>query len=420
MREVSRALPRVLLAFALFGLAACSAPQETATVRAEERDFVHRVSAEGTLVAKESTTVSVPTVVRGRFRLAWRLPDGAEVQAGQVVARFDPSELEQRLEESSSSLRTRGLEIEKSELDRDASLARIQKDLEMAELELSVKQDFQKTDEDLYSRHEIIESRIDRTLAQERSEHAATVSGIQETVSEAQLELLRIEHRKTQRQLDEARQGLEALEVQAPHAGVITWNRDWSGEIPQVGSQVWPGMPLAEIPDLAVMEAEVFVLETDAGGLAVGKAAEVILEARPGKVYPGTITRVSSVAETPFRGSPVQYFGVTISLDRQPEEGAKPGQRVRATLLLDERRDAVVIPRQAVFPSGTGSQVYVQEGPGIFEAREIEIASASVGLVAVGSGLEAGERVAVEPPPQLRAESSEAGAAGLLGLLEQP
>ena len=44
---------------------------------------------------------------------------------------------------------------------------------------------------------------------------------------------------------------------------------------------VWPNDKVAEIPDLGSMEAEVWVLEVDAGGLTVGQAATVLVEGRP-------------------------------------------------------------------------------------------------------------------------------------------
>ena len=85
------------------------------------------------------------------------------------------------------------------------------------------------------------------------------------------------------------------------------------------------------------MEAEVFVLEADAGGVAEGQAAGVIVEATPEVAHPAKVTRVEAVAKPRFRGSPVQYFGVVLAFDGSAEaDGAarsvmKPGHRVRVT-----------------------------------------------------------------------------------------
>jgi multidrug efflux pump subunit AcrA (membrane-fusion protein) len=164
-----------------------------------------------------------------------------------------------------------------------------------------------------------------------------------------------------------------------------------------VGDTVWNGQILAEIPDLANMEAEVYVLEADAGGLAPGRPATVTLESRPGVEHAARIARVDSLARPRFRGSPVQYFGVTLALDRTDPGVMKPGQRVRALLRLDERPRALTVPRQAVFERDGGTIVYRRQ-LGRFEPVEIRLGPSGAGRVVVDSGLAPGDAVALVDP----------------------
>jgi HlyD family secretion protein len=157
-----------------------------------------------------------------------------------------------------------------------------------------------------------------------------------------------------------------------------------------------PGGPL-EIPDLSAMEAEVFVLEADASGLEVGKPATVVVEAHPDNAYQATIRRVDAVAKTPVRGSPVQYFGVTLELAQTDPAVMKPGQRVRATLHLAELDDALVVPRQAVFHEDGESRVWVRNGDR-FEPRRVETGAASMGLMVITAGLREGDVIALRSP----------------------
>ena len=80
------------------------------------------------------------------------------------------------------------------------------------------------------------------------------------------------------------------------------------------GRRMGPGQSVGEIPLLDAMEAEVFVLEVDGSGLAEKQAAEVVIEARPDRGYPGTIRLVDKLAQPRQPGSPVQYFAVVIQL----------------------------------------------------------------------------------------------------------
>ncbi len=179
-------------------------------------------------------------------------------------------------------------------------------------------------------------------------------------------------------------------------------------EPPRVGDTVWSGMPLAEIPDLSEMQAEVYVLEADAGGLAVGKPATVVVESRPGVEHPARIARVDTLAKPRLSGSPVQYFAVTLALapGSPPAMGAmgamgtvKPGQRVLARLRLEERRGALVVPREALFQRGGATVVYRRRGGAHgFEPVPVTLGPASVGAAVVETGVAAGDQVALRDP----------------------
>lgn len=397
----------IFLLWAAVGLA-CSSQETISTLTVERREFVNTVTAEGLLVAERSVTVAAPSQIEGVARIAWLAPEGILLKEGDLIARFDPSEMRVQLARGEADLETRGLEISKAKVESATRRNEIEADQQLAELELELAQQGQKTDENLFSRYEIIESDIDQQLAGERRDHAAQLAGIQKSLSRSEMELLEIERRKAQLEVETAQGGLASLEVRSPVAGVLSWTRDWQGDPPSVGGQVWKGHELAQVPDLSSMEAEVYVLEADAAGLAVGCLAEVVVEAHPGIAYKGKIRRVDSVAKRRFRGSPVQYFGVTIALDTTDPEVMKPGQRVRAALILDRRSDVLVIPRQAVFQGPTGPQVYVRDQDR-FESRSVVIATSSAGLAVVDSGLQVGDRVALEAPSAMPSTSSLAG-----------
>lgn len=387
-------MKRVLL---LLVLAGCAPRESIPVFEVERRPFQHRVTAEGTLKAAKATQVTVPNDVLHTVRLAWVAADGVMVEEGEVVARFDASDMEERLRQGRSDLDSAGLQAEKTQVEGSMKLAELETDYKVADLELAHAESFRKADASVFSRHDIIEDQIDEKLAGERKEHAGSAQERQQDLGRTELDLLAIEQRKAQLTIDEARQGLEALEVRAPHAGLLTLSRNWQGEPPQVGGEMWRGQEIAEIPDLSKMEAEVFVLEADAGGLAVGKPATVIVESSPEVAHAASIHHVDAVAKPRFRSSPVQYFGVTLEIEVTDPEHMKPGQRVRATLLLAELEDAVIVPRQAVAQEAGESRVYVREG-GEFVPRPVEIGAASMGLMEITAGLAGGEIIALRPP----------------------
>ena len=63
-----------------------------------------------------------------------------------------------------------------------------------------------------------------------------------------------------------------------------------------------------------------------------------------------------------------------------------------------QRDEALIVPREAVYEEGGKSVVYVKQAEN-FAAREVALGVASGTQVAVLSGLEAGEEIALQPVP---------------------
>lgn len=362
-----------------------------------EAEFIRTVTAEGNLKAAESTPLAPPADVPGALKIAWMEKDGAPVSKGDVVVMFDPTEFEDALVSGNVQRDTVDNRLYGARTSSDATRENLHRDSAQAQLEWESAQNFQLTDEDIFSRRELIESMIDGDLALDKKEYAEDLLIVRQRLSQADRELLEIERRKATLELDKAEKGLSALEIRAPHDGVVVFQRDWRGELPTVGATVWGGRPVAEIPNLDKMEAEVFVLEADAGGIAVGQQATVTLDSAPGRVFEGTVKRVDALARPRIRGVPVQYFGVILELDRTDPGVMKPGARVNATITLERADAAIAIPRQALFERDGVSIVYVDRERA-FEPVEVELGAMSLGRVVVKSGLKAGDRIAMTDP----------------------
>jgi len=414
---VTRPAPLALLAALALGCAREEAPavpvHEVTAI-----DFKRRITAEGNLEAVVATPIAPPQGGRGPMKLAWMVPDGTRVEKGQVIVRFDPTELEQQLERGQADLKAAEAKLGRERIGARSAEAGREATAALAALELETTRKFQSKDTEIFSRNEIIESQIDERLSTARLEHAGDARKIEERVSRSKIAAIQVERRRAELAIEQARAGLERLEVESPETGILVYQRDWRGNLPQVGQQVWPGHTFAEIPVLDEMEAEVFVLEVDGGGLAEGTPAQVVVEARPEVEYAAVVKKVGKLARPRQQEVPVQYFAVTLELERTDPEAMKPGQRVRATLILD-KEDALVIPRQAVFDADGQTVVYRQVDGGAFEPVEVTLGAGTPGRVVVEQGLEPGDRIALRDPTrragQQEEEQKEPGAGGPVG-----
>ena len=383
------------LSLGTFGIFGRSPAVPTAEVRREA--FERWVSADGVLRAAESTPLTVPIEAPGRLRIAWIAAEGAYLEAGDPVVRFDPTEVERTLADRRADLESNDLKLGKQSAEAGARLENLERDARIAGRELEHAREFASRDELIYSRVEIVESQIDQELAAERLEQAREGREREASLSVTDRELLGIERRKLSAELDRAERTLDAMEVRAPHAGFLVYQRDWRGQTPRVGDTVFRGFPLAEIPRLGEMEVEAYVLEADAGGLSRGDRARVHLEAHPGAAYEAEVTHVEAVAKPRHPASPVQYFALTLSFARSDPERMKPGQRVRSDILMERLAGVFTVPRQAVFDR-RGARVVYRLAGAAFEPVEVETGAAGRGRVVVEGPLADGERVALRDP----------------------
>ena len=386
--------------------AACGRPYEdTATFRVEPIEFTRRVSAEGTLKAVKATMVTAPHDADLALKVAWIAADGSRLKKDDVIIRFDATELENLLVTGNEDRTTASNKLTKSSAEAAATRTNLRRDSRLAQAELEAARRFKFDDAEVFSRYARIEAEVDEDLAAHRKRYAEDVLGIRDSLAGVERDLIAIEDRKAGLKIKQAEDGLRALQVVAPHDGILVLQRNWRGDNIRIGDSMWRGQPIGEIPDLQAMKAEVFVLEADAAGLAVGQKATVALESNRGATFTGKVTSVDKVARPRIPRQPVQYFGVTIELDRSDPKLMKPGARVRAVLEVESRTNAFAIPRQALFEK-EGKKLVYRKRDGKFEPVHVTIGSSTAGRVIVTRGLIAGDEIALEDPEKDDARKS--------------
>lgn len=390
-------VPVIVLLAVLLARSTRSAPPDVPTTIVRKETLARRVTAEGTLEAKKATPLSAPSEAQGSMKIGWIIDDQSPVKGGDVLIRFDPTDYENERRLGSVDQQKTENRATKSSADKSATSTNLGRDARQADMELRAAQQFAFDDPDVYSRYQRVESEIDKGLASEKKEHAQSVRSIRGRLADTDAALIAIDRRKADLRVQQAEKALGAMTVTAPHDGIVVLKRDWRGELPAVGSTVWSGTPLAEIPQLDAMKAEVFVLEADASGIKENQRANVTVESLPGRTFAAKVARVDKVAKPRFRGVPVQYFGVTLEFEGNDPALRKPGARVRATIELQAEKDAITIPRQAVFEIKGKKSVWVRRGSD-FVARPVELGSSSAGRVLITKGLSVGDEVALRDP----------------------
>ncbi len=390
-------MKRLFLAVWIAIAPGCSQDDQVRTMVLAPTAFARNITAEGILEAEKATPLSAPTDTPEALKVAWVAEDGVKLKVGDLVVRFDRADFEDMLRTGRDEDTTASNRLQKSSVDATATRSNLKRDAGMATRELQTAQQFRISDEEIFSRYQQVESNLDEGLAVERKDYAEDVMKVRESIARADREILQIESRKAGLKIRNAEQGLKSLEVRAPHDGLLVLRRGWNNETLRIGAIAWPGMKFGEFPDLSKMKAEVFVLEADAAGLTIGQKARVTVESQSDRSHSGKVTRIDKLARPRFRNVPVQYFGVTVTLDSMDAKTMKPGARVRAVLEVENTKNALVLPRQAIFEKDGKRIVYVREGRA-FKATVVETGTSSAGRVIVTKGLKAGNVIALSDP----------------------
>jgi Cu(I)/Ag(I) efflux system membrane fusion protein len=153
------------------------------------------------------------------------------------------------------------------------------------------------------------------------------------------------------------------------------------------GQYVTPETELYMIADLATVWVYADIYEHELPWVKVGDAVEMRLDGVPDRVFKGHLAFIYPYAEAKTR-----TIKVRLVFDNS-ELLLKPDMFADVTIYADKQLNAVVIPVEAVVRSGVKNQVFVVQGAGKFEPREITTGLSSDGNVTVLKGLKAGEEV---------------------------
>jgi multidrug efflux pump subunit AcrA (membrane-fusion protein) len=395
----SRALARCGLPLLALALAGCGGGPvaDAIAFTVEPADFVVRVRVEGQLVASESQAVTLPPTVQQPMTLAWIVPDGTLVEAGEVIARFDGDSYLREQERAAVEMSRIDLRRDSKALELESEMQRIATGVREVELERGLAERFPVLDERLYSRNEIIDALADLGFLEAQEAFYRWREGNHAERTAAELGLLAAQRQGHAQRHALQSAALEQLEVRAPSAGMVMRERNFWGEMTEPGQVVFPGLAVARIPTPGAIEARLWVPESDAAGLAVDQRVELRLDAFPQRLLQGRVTSVDTVASTRDRQSPVKFFGLTVRFDAVDEQIMRVGNRVFGEVIVAERPATLTVPVQALLEDGEGRWVQVLNGRRL-ERRPVRVGVRSTTRVEITDGLAPGERVALTRP----------------------
>ncbi len=328
------------------------------TSRAVREDLDADVSGTGQI--KPKTYVNVGATAFGRITHLY-VKEGDHVKAGDILAKVESVQPEATVSAQSAAIQASETDIGSyiaAEKTAVANVAQAKADLQQKTLDynrakelyqdqLIAKQDF----DSKAAAYNMAQATLDQrsaAVAQARAQTSSARGHMDQAVASQRANY----------------DSLDKTVSRAPFDGLVTNVPVREGETVVVGIQNAEGSTLMTLADMSVITAEVKVDETDIVNVAMGQAADVTVDALPGKVFKGHVTEVGDQALLRTTGQATSTsttgteeakdFKVVVTLDNIQDNGAqipdelRPGLSCTAKITTAHKSNALTIPIQAL------------------------------------------------------------------------
>jgi multidrug resistance efflux pump len=345
----------------------------------------------GDLRPARTTSIITPPVSGGMMQIIYLVKTGMPVKQGNVVVQFDPSEQEYNLEQSKSQLEEAEQQIIKVKADQAVKTA--QNNVALMKAQYAVRRaEFKVQGNELLSAIEAKKNLIDLEDAKRKYEQLQRDIKSRASSDAADLAVQTVARMKAEMGMKLAQQNIENMTWKTPVDGVVVLaqNLDSIGggrinslsEIPEFreGDQTYPGRTIGLIQGTNELEISSKVLETDRANLNVGQPVDVRMDSTPLKTYSGRIKSMATTATDAASANnttdllealSTRSFDTLFEVDGKGDNFFM-GVSVRMIIKGNAIKNALSIPRQALFHKNSKPVVYVRRGER-WEAREIRI-----------------------------------------------
>ncbi|MDR6841386.1 efflux RND transporter periplasmic adaptor subunit [Pseudoxanthomonas sacheonensis] len=348
-------------------------------------DLVRDISADGRVIAANSPTLYA--IAGGTVAL--KVVAGDVVKKGQALAEIDSPELRSKLAQEGSTLASMEAEASRALLDAQITRSTASKLLDQAQIERTAAERDLERYERAYqggavSQNEYAKAQDELKKADIGLAAARKDSGLQGEGAGLDSRNKRLLADRQRAVVTELQRQVDALTVRAPFDGQIG-----QVQIPQ-GTIVATNGPILSVVDLSLFEVEIKVPESFARDLAIGMPAQITSN---NTQYAAQVSAVSPEVVNGEVNARLRF-----AQGKQPP-GLRQNQRLSARIVLDTRRNVLMVERGSFLDQDGGRFAYVVDGSRAVR-RPIQTGASSLSAVEIVSGLQPGEKIVVSGSDQ--------------------
>ena len=354
---------------------------------------------EGDLEAVNAINISSPSIswrFGSNMKISYIVKDGTEVNAGDTLIIFDPSDVNKGITEAQGRLEISTAELEKMKAQQESDLEELRADYEVTRIshEISkIKFAQAEYESDIMKKQiqlNLEKAEISLERAKEQIENRIKIN-----VEEIKQKNLSIEQDKAR--LKEAYDALQQLTVTTRSPGIAIISRNWSsGNKYQVGDQVWSGQPIITLPDLSLLKATVRINEVDIAKITKNLSVEIKPDAFSDSKFSGTVNSVANLAVNKTGSTKIKVFPVEIYLN-ETHENLLPGLTVSCRIIVDKLENVLYVPIEAL-RTEVGRNFVYKKTVGGYDKIEVETGRSNSDYTIITEGLDEGDEIALIDP----------------------
>ena len=376
------------------------------------------VYANGELRAGRTVNLMAPPA-GGSLRIVKLIQTGVAVTKDDVVIEFDAADQQYQYEQAKSELAEAEQSIVKMRADEAVKASQDKLDLLTARYNVR-RGELDTAGNEFIGAIEAQKNQLTLEESRRRLDQLEKDAAARSATSLAALAVVEERRNKADLAMKRAQGIIDNLAVKAPTDGVVSVKENRDGQfffftgmvLPQYreGDTTFSGRNIADIVESGKMEVRAKVTETDRDNLQQGQNATVVVDALPGRTFTAKVGALATGASRGnfFETSAVRQFDINLMLD-QPDPQMRAGSSLRVVIDGREVKNAIHVPRQAIFEKNGKNYVFLQIGEQRFDRRDIKVLNVTESR-AVVEGLNEGDVIAlVDPDVALRKTKSSSG-----------
>jgi len=313
------------------------------------------ITVVGNLIGQ--ATVSVAPRAAGRVETV-TVQLGDRVSRGQRLAKIEDFDIQEQVKQAEAAQQVSEATIRQREADLKLAQTNAERSRSLYERQLLPKQ----------------------TLDDNEARYQSAVASV---------DLARAQSAQSRARLDELRINLANTIISSPVNGFV------SKRSVDPGAFVSQNVPVVDVVDISTVRMVANVVEKDLKELKTGNTTRVEVDAFPGEVFTGRIARVSPVLDPATRTAPIEI--------EIPNAAArlKPGMYARVSVTTSTKKEALVVPANAVADLGGRRGVFTPlNESAVF--RALDLGTEQGNVVEVLGGLNDGDTVITTGSSALR------------------